>query len=80
MRVLLFAGVRDKAGTDAIELPIDRPVVAAEVIAALSNRFPEAADLIRISRLAVDGGYVGNDHPIDAEANEIALIPPVSGG
>ncbi len=80
MNVLLFAGVREKAERDVIELPIDPPVPVDQVLRELADRIPQAAALIAVSRLAVDGRYVGSDEVIEADAAEVALIPPVSGG
>jgi len=80
MNVLLFAGVRDKAGCDAIELAVEFPAAAEDILAALVARVPEAAELIRVSRLAVADRYVGPNELVDDPVAEIALIPPVSGG
>ncbi len=80
MNVLLFAGVREKAERDTIELPIDPPVAVERVLNELAGRIPDAADLINVSRLAVDGRYMSSEEVIEATAAEVALIPPVSGG
>ena len=78
--MLLFAGVREKADADSVDVPLSPPASASAVIESLVEQIPDAADLIRVSRLAVGGSYVGGDHVIDADDVEVALIPPVSGG
>lgn len=79
-RILLFAGVRDAARRDAIEVAVGSPATAAELIDAIAGQIPDAAALIGVSRLAVGGQYVASDHVIEQPDVEIALIPPVSGG
>lgn len=78
--ILLFAGVRDAARRDSIGVQIDLPATAAQVIERLVVEIPAAAELIRVSRLAVGGDYVHNDYSIERSDQEFALIPPVSGG
>ncbi|QDV46301.1 Molybdopterin synthase sulfur carrier subunit [Stieleria neptunia] len=80
LRILLFAGVRDAAGCDVANVAVDHPVTAAKVIESVAAQIPAAAPLIGVSRLAVDGRYVGPDHVIRHADVELALIPPVSGG
>ena len=76
--VRLFARLRELAGADAVSLDVHEPSPAA-VRAALAARVPEAAGLVARSALAVNGEYAGEDRSF-AAADEIALIPPVSGG
>lgn len=76
--VRLFARVREIAGADSVPVQVGRGSVA-DVRSALAARFPAAAGLIARSALAVGGEYAADDRPVTA-ADEIALIPPVSGG
>ena len=80
LRILLFAGVRDAAGSDVVDVTVAENVTASDVIDLVASQIPDAAELIRFSRLAVDGQYVAADHVVDQNDREIALIPPVSGG
>jgi molybdopterin converting factor small subunit len=80
LRVLLFAGVRASTGTDFVDVSLPENPTASQVLAAVAAKYPDVADLIRISRLAVDGQYVAADHVINQGVGEVALIPPVSGG
>jgi molybdopterin converting factor small subunit len=79
-RILLFAGAREAANRDWIELDLPAACPASHVLEALAAQLPEAEPLVRVSRVAVDGEYVAGDHVIDREDVELALIPPVSGG
>ncbi|MEO1174287.1 MAG: MoaD/ThiS family protein [Planctomycetota bacterium] len=80
IRVLLFAAVRDAAGESSLELALPGPITAGAVSKELANQLPAAGDLIRVSRIAVNGSYVADEHEIDVSHDEVALIPPVSGG
>jgi len=76
--VRLFARVREAAGTDMVDLDLGTGSVG-EIRSALADRIPPIAGLIARSALAVNGEYAPDDLPVSA-ADEVALIPPVSGG
>jgi len=76
--VRLFARVRDVAGTDMVDLDLGTGSVG-EIRSALADRLPAAAHLIARSALAVNSEYAPDDRAVSA-ADEVALIPPVSGG
>jgi len=72
--VRLFAGLRELAGTRIVEVELPAGSTAAAVWPALGLG-DEPAGLL----LAVNKSYVGRDTVL-AEGDEVALIPPVSGG
>jgi molybdopterin converting factor subunit 1 len=79
MRVLFFAQLKDVTGCDAIELAAPSPLDASGLWTELLQRFPALAahrPHIRLARnweYAVPGAIFAGD-------DEVALIPPVSGG
>ncbi len=77
--VFLFAGLRDRAGRDhiAVTLPIGARV--AELLAAVAAAVPAIASALPHCRVAVALEFVGLEHT-PRPGDEIALIPPVSGG
>jgi molybdopterin converting factor subunit 1 len=78
MRVLFFAHLRDVAGCRELELAGDNLGVEA-LWQKLVTRHP-ALDRYRSSvRLAKNSEYVGPEALFNEE-DEVALIPPVSGG
>lgn len=79
IRVLAFAGARDVVGEPEIELAIEGPCTADEVMDAMIARYPDLSSRRRIIRLAVNGSYVDGDAEVKA-GDEVALIPPVAGG
>ena len=70
----LFAGLRERAGSGTRELELAEGARAGEVWAAL-DLGEEPGGLL----LAVNHEYAPRDCPL-AEGDEVALIPPVSGG
>ena len=76
MRVVvkLFAGLRERAGTGERALELPDGARAADVWARLELG-DEPAGLL----YAVNRAYAGTDHAL-ADGDEVALIPPVSGG
>lgn len=84
--VRIFAGIREAIGTDQVMIEIEPETRAGEIKAVLARRYPQAAELIQVSRLAVSESFVGDEETIGLSGNscsntpEIALIPPVSGG
>lgn len=76
IRVLLFASVRDAAGADALDLDA---ASVHDVARQISSRFPAAARLLERSRFAVNQQFAGPETRLN-EGDEVAVIPPVSGG
>ncbi len=78
--VKLFAVLRERAGRDAVELELGSGATVADALAALA-REPGLDELL--SRLpvtmAVNRRYAESATPL-AEGDELALVPPVSGG
>ena len=77
VRVRLFAAYREAAGNRYVELSLQPGARVADVIAALYARVP-ALDT-RSGLIAVNQEYVGPEFPL-RDGDEVALIPPVSGG
>ncbi|WP_438447556.1 molybdenum cofactor biosynthesis protein [Gorillibacterium sp. sgz5001074] len=78
--IRVFAGLADKLGGSAVELDTDaETLTAGELKMLLSERYPEAAGTIRISFVAKNQAYAKPEELI-REGDELALIPPVSGG
>lgn len=79
VRVLLFAQLRDRVGAPEIPLSLPPGSTGVDLREALGRGTPGLASLLEVSRLAVGQEYVSWDHPL-RESDEIAVIPPVSGG
>ena len=77
--VKLFAVVKEIVGTDQCSLDLPDNANASEVIETLSRQYPKFADWKLYVRIAVNREYVPNDYPLST-GDEVAIIPPVSGG
>ncbi len=79
LAIRLFAAARDLAGSGAVfvELPSDANVGGLRV--ALAAQHPQLAPLASRSLVAVNAEYAQDTTPV-ADGDELALIPPVSGG
>lgn len=77
LRVLFFAVLRDRAGTAEVSIPVQRDVGA--VLDELARRYPAIAPLLPSTAVAVNRACVPRGHLLRA-GDELALIPPVSGG
>jgi len=75
--LLLFGPARERAGTARVDLP-GRDV--SEVLAAAELRFgPLFSEVLAVSRVWVNGESV-DAHLTLVPDDEVAVLPPVSGG
>jgi MoaE-MoaD fusion protein len=79
MRVLFFAHLKDAAGCHEAELKLAAPMDSDELWRQLIGRFPALANSRSSARLARNGEYAAPNARF-TDADEVALIPPVSGG
>jgi molybdopterin converting factor subunit 1 len=79
MRVLFFAHLKDLTGCAETRLQIGAPASAEDVWRELVALHPALAPARGSVRLARNLEYAGPDEQF-TDADEVALIPPVSGG
>jgi sulfur-carrier protein len=77
--VHLFAAARDLAGTAAVTVELPAGATIADLRAALAAAMPALAPLLARSAVAVNHDFAEDDRVL-ADADELAVIPPVSGG
>jgi molybdopterin synthase catalytic subunit len=78
VRVRLFASAREAAGVGHLLLELPNGQAVRDAIAAITTLHPQVGD-IRQMVIAKNREYVGLEEPL-ADGDELALIPPVSGG
>lgn len=77
--VRLFARLGDIAGTRETEVEMGEGLRAIDVYRLLCESYPEMAGLNGSLMYAVNAEYVDAETPL-TDGDELALIPPVSGG
>lgn len=75
----VFARFREQIGRDSVSLDGPDRWSAADLLARFFSQHPELNGLQPVTRLAVNQSFVGLDYPVQP-SDELALIPPVSGG
>ena len=76
--VLLFGIARDLTGQSAVSIPLSEQASVGELLNQLHERYP-ALTGIRLLLVAVNGEYAEAGQLL-TDRDEIAIIPPVSGG
>jgi len=79
MTVLFFATARTATGLDREDLPVSGALSEGELWEKLITRHPALAEIRTSTRLACNGVYA-EAGSVFSDADEVALIPPVSGG
>lgn len=77
--LLLFASCREAAGTRSASLQLKPGCRVRDLRATLPDHLPSLAGIAPSLSFAVNEEYVQDDHELQ-DGDEVALIPPVSGG
>ena len=78
IRVLFFASLRERLGCSEAVRTLDAGATAGDLVERLRGEFPELEGAGRFA-IAVNSDYTDAGR-ILADGDEVALIPPVSGG
>jgi molybdopterin converting factor subunit 1 len=79
VKVLLFARLAQLAGTRKIDLEIGEGLTAGDAYRLLAERDSAIAGFEASLAFAINREYVDAEAPL-RDGDELALIPPVSGG
>ena len=79
IRVLFFGILAQRLGSKSLELEVPASATVGDAVVILEGRYPELVTWRTKLAFAVDMAYVKTGHQLDAN-DELALIPPVSGG
>lgn len=77
--VKLFAALAEEAGTRQVSVAVGPGATVGEVLDALEEQLPFLSQWRRRLAVAINYDYSPEDAPV-ADGDEMALIPPVSGG
>ena len=79
IEVLLFGAAADRAGTRKAQLEVEEITTLEEVWPLLADRYPELSSMRDTLAFAVNGEYARMDGRV-GPGDEVAVLPPVSGG
>jgi MoaE-MoaD fusion protein len=77
--VRLFAVVREKAGVGQTMLSLPSGSAVVDAAALLAQRFPDIVPHLSRAAFAINREYAAKDARLN-DGDELAIIPPVSGG
>lgn len=80
VKVCLFAAAREQVGIDEMPLELKEDSCTTTAAArALEQLYPQLAKLLPRCAIAVNGEYVQSDTALK-QGDEVAVLPPMSGG
>lgn len=78
VKILLFGAAADRAGVRETEVPAGETTLK-ELWPLLAERYPDLSPMRPSLVFAVNGEYAEPDAPV-GPGDEVAVLPPVSGG
>jgi len=79
MRILVFATLRQQLERSEVFVQTDVPITGSELWSALLSEYPSLVRFRHKTRIARNHEFVNEESLLYPE-DEVALIPPVSGG
>ena len=79
VKVKLFAILRERAGASELVIHLRPGATVADAAETLVEKFPDIGSLLPRIAFAVNQTYAKRETTL-SEGDELALIPPVSGG
>ena len=79
IKVLFFASCRDLIGTGELEMTLPDGATVTDLISKLASEQARFTDMAPSLMVSVNQAYVERDAELQ-DGDEVAFIPPVSGG
>jgi len=79
VEVLFFGSLANTLGVRAHTLELSDNACVSDALSAIAENYPAIKTHVPALAIAVNYEYVSPDHGLD-NGDELALIPPVSGG
>ena len=79
VKVLLFGAAADRAGTRQTELDMENTATLDDLWPLLEERHPALSPMRDTLAFAVNGEYARGEDTVSPD-DEVAVLPPVSGG
>ncbi len=79
VRILLFGAAADRAGARQVEVPVNGETTLGELWTILVDQYPGLVPMRDTLAFAINGEYARIEDAVSA-GDEVAVLPPVSGG
>src|SRR3954451_25218690 len=79
VQVLFFGQLKDLTGCSGETLPLAERATLSDVLQHYADKFPDIRKLSSSLALSINREYAAQDAPL-RDGDEVALLPPVSGG
>ena len=79
INILLFANLKEIAKQSSLQLDVSETAIVSDVIDIVKKEIPDIAPYFESIMIAVNMTYVENSYKLNNN-DEMALIPPASGG
>ena len=79
VKVLLFGAAADRAGARQVEVPVNDETTLGELWTILVDQYPGLVPMRDTLAFAINGEYARIEDAVSA-GDEVAVLPPVSGG
>ena len=79
IKIKLFAALKEIAARNEAILEVPSEISCQEILLHLQNEIPALSPILESSLVAVNGAYVDKNEHV-SEEDEVAILPPVSGG
>mmetsp|Transcript_4109 Transcript_4109/g.4703 ORF Transcript_4109/g.4703 Transcript_4109/m.4703 type:complete len:83 (+) Transcript_4109:374-622(+) len=80
VKVLFFAKARELVETSGIDLELDEGADTTKLTDLLKEKFPKLIEILPRIALSLNQEYLDESGAALKEGDEVALIPPISGG
>ena len=79
VKVLYFASCREIVGERQAEMELSEGATVSDLVTQVASEHPRFQELAKTAMVSVNQEYVDPSHSL-REGDEVAFIPPVSGG
>ena len=80
IRVLFFASAREKVGVGSMQVTLPLPACLHDLTQVLYQEYPQLNALKPYLRWAINQAFEEDPQAPLKQGDEVALIPPISGG
>jgi molybdopterin converting factor subunit 1 len=79
--IKLFANLKELAGTDGLDLELDKGASVEKLMQAICEKFPGLAPIIEKKAVFISVNQeMAKNSDVLSEGDEVGLLPPFSGG